>query len=175
LTDDPELDAFCATVRPRLVGTLALYCGDAAVGEELAQETLARVWARWPRVRHLQSPAGWAHRVGINLARSHLRRRLVARRARARLGVDIEALHEHDREAALDVRRAVAGLPPRQRAALVLRYYTDLSVDETADVLGCAPGTVKSLTHKALATLRQRLPHLAAEPAAVPFQEASDV
>jgi RNA polymerase sigma factor (sigma-70 family) len=52
------------------------------------------------------------------------------------------------------VRSAVAALPPRQRAALVLRYYGGLSLAETAETLGCAEGTVKSLTHKAIAALR---------------------
>jgi RNA polymerase sigma factor (sigma-70 family) len=57
---------------------------------------------------------------------------------------------------ALAVRAAVAALPPRQRAAVVLRYFADLSVDQTAAVLGCAPGTVKSLTSQAIASLRDR-------------------
>jgi RNA polymerase sigma factor (sigma-70 family) len=62
-----------------------------------------------------------------------------------------------DHENAIDLRTAVAALPPRQRAVLVLRYFCDLNVDQTADTLGCTPGTVKSQTAKALSTLRAAL------------------
>jgi RNA polymerase sigma factor (sigma-70 family) len=62
-----------------------------------------------------------------------------------------------DREDFLDLRAAVAGLPPRQRAVMVLRFYCDMNVDECARTLGCAPGTVKSQTAKALAALRRVL------------------
>jgi RNA polymerase sigma factor (sigma-70 family) len=57
----------------------------------------------------------------------------------------------------LTLRTAIESLPPRQRAAIVLRYYADLSVVDTADAMSCAPGTVKSLCSQAIATLRQRL------------------
>ena len=62
-----------------------------------------------------------------------------------------------DQDAALDVRGALAGLPPRQRATLVLRFYCDLNVDQAAQVLGCSAGTVKNQTAKALAGLRRAL------------------
>ncbi len=64
---------------------------------------------------------------------------------------------EPDRDAALDIHAALAGLPPRQRATIVLRFYCDLTVDQVANVLGCTPGTVKSQTAKGLGTLRQTL------------------
>lgn len=146
---------FCRRAYPQLVGTMAVYCGDRGVAEELAQETLLRVWDRWERVRDLESPMGWAHRVALNLARSWFRRRAAERRALARHGAPPEqgpALPD-DAEV-LALRGAVRGLPPRQRAAVALRYYAGLSVAEAADVLGCAEGTVKSLTAKGVATLR---------------------
>ena len=153
-TGVPDASVFCRELHPRLVGALALHCGDRDVAEELAQETLARVWERWSTVQHKDSPEAWAYRVGFNLAASRYRRRSAERRARARCGPADE--HVADAVDALAVREAVAALPPRQRAAVVLRYFADLSVERTADVLGCAPGTVKSLTSQAIATLRDR-------------------
>jgi RNA polymerase sigma-70 factor (sigma-E family) len=147
-------EAFCARVRPWLIGSLSLYCGDADVAEELAQETLARVWDRWPKVAAMQAPESWAYRVALNLANSHYRRRAAERRATARQDRPVTSFEDPDTAAALTIRHAVSRLPRRQRAALVLRYYSDLSVVETAALLGCAPGTVKALTHQAIAGLR---------------------
>jgi RNA polymerase sigma-70 factor (sigma-E family) len=149
-----EPSTFCRELHPRLVGALALHCGDRDVAAELAQETLARVWERWPTVERMDSPEAWAFRVAFNLAASRYRRRAAERRAHDRLGpVDDHAADVAD---ALAVRAAVAALPCRQRSALVLRYFADLSVERTAEVLGCAPGTVKSLTSQAIAALRDR-------------------
>ena len=153
-TEETQVEAYCARVRPWLVGSLSLYCGDADVAEELAQDTLARVWDRWPSVRDMAAPEAWTYRVALNLASSHYRRRAAERRAAARQ----RAMQVEDAGAdtadAIAVREAVARLPKRQRAALVLRYYADLPVSETAALLGCAPGTVKALTHQAIAGLR---------------------
>lgn len=66
-TDD--VIAFCTRVQPRLLGALTLQCRDAAVAEELAQETLAAVWDTWPRVQRVQSPEAWAMRIGFNMAK----------------------------------------------------------------------------------------------------------
>jgi RNA polymerase sigma factor (sigma-70 family) len=102
----------------------------------------------------MDSPEAWAFRVAFNLAASRFRRGAAERRARARLGPPDD--HATDHADAVAVRQAVAALPRRQRAALVLRYFADLPVDRTAEVLGCAPGTVKSLTSQAIASLRDR-------------------
>jgi len=157
--DDPTgVVGFCRRMRPRLVGTLSLLCGDGDVAEELAQETLARVWLRWARVRELDEPlaVAWTYRVAINLANSWLRRRAAERRARARLAARGAGAHlDPDPADAVAVRQAVAALPRRQRTALVLRYYADLPVAEVAALMGCAPGTVKSLTSKALTAVRR--------------------
>jgi RNA polymerase sigma-70 factor (ECF subfamily) len=156
---DPEgVIGFCDRVRSRLVGTLSLLCGDGDAAEELAQETLARVWLGWSRVRALGEPLAtvWTYRVAINLANSWLRRRMAERRARARLAVGAAGAHlDPDPADAVAVRRVVAALPRRQRTAVVLRYYADLPVAEVAALMGCAPGTVKSLTSKALTALRR--------------------
>lgn len=69
---------------PRLVRALALYTGDAAWGEELAQEALVQVIRKWEDVAQMAAPGAWAHRVGLNLAKSGFRRRQAAARARRR-------------------------------------------------------------------------------------------
>jgi RNA polymerase sigma-70 factor (sigma-E family) len=153
--DRDEFAAFCAAEHARLVGTLTLHCGDPGVAAELAQEALARACSRWPQVRAMDAPGAWVHRVAMNLSSSHFRRRKAERTATLRFGgrrqLDADAAEAAD---VLAVRRAVSGLPLRQRTAVVLRYYSDLSVEQTAEVMGCRPGTVKSLTSQALAALR---------------------
>jgi RNA polymerase sigma-70 factor (sigma-E family) len=157
--DETGAIEFCHRLRPRLVGTLSLLCGSAGVAEELTQEALARTWSNWPRVRELGEPAAsaWAHRVALNLARSWIRRQMAERRALARLGTDTAEHHDPDMADAITIRRKVSALPRRQRTALVLRYYTDLPIAEVAELMGCAPGTVKSLTSKAIYTLRSEI------------------
>lgn len=154
-----DVDAFCRELHPRLVGALALRTGSRALAEELAQETFVRVWERWPTVRAATSPDAWAFRVALNLTSSRFRRLGAERRARARLEarpVEDAALDTGGPERAM-VREAVAALPPRQRTAVILRYFSELSVAETAVAMGCAEGTVKSLTAKAVDALRTAL------------------
>lgn len=123
-----------------------------------------RAWERWPEVVAADSPVAWVHRVAFNLATSRFRRRAVERRAYRRVaGADATAGPDLT---AVVVRAAVTQLPERQRAALVLRYFADLSIDDSATAMDCAPGTVKALTNQAIASLRSRL-HL--------FEEANHV
>jgi RNA polymerase sigma factor (sigma-70 family) len=129
-----------------------LWTGDRGLAEELAQETLIRVCQRWERVRELESPGAWAHHVALNLARSEGRKRRVVRRAQARLATRV-TLVGPDLSDVLAVREAVEALPERQRVALVLRYYLDLSVDEAAAAMDCPANTVKTLTRRALRQL----------------------
>ena len=147
------LEQFCRSMFPRLVGVLGLYCGDRDAGEDLAQEALARACRDWRRVRAMDAPEAWVTRVGLNLAKSWGRRRTAARKATARHGptTGVGTLDPADR---LAVQRAVAALPDRQRAAVVLRYFADMSVEQTAAVMKCAPGTVKALTSQGIAGLK---------------------
>ncbi len=150
-----DLTQFCQTQYPRLVGTLALYCGDRFVAEELAQETLARACAQWARVSHMTAPAGWTHRVAINLANSRFRRLAAERRAQDRAEARSHAADDPaDLADAIAIRTAVSRLPVRQRTALVLRFYADLPVEQVADHLHTTAGAVHQLTHRALETLR---------------------
>jgi RNA polymerase sigma-70 factor (ECF subfamily) len=154
-----ELDAFVRREHPRLVGALSLYLGDAGAAEELAQEALLRAYRRWDEVSRLESPGGWVHRVAMNLAASWSRSRAAGRRAAARLEARAVVAFANqpgptDAAEALAVRNAVRALPEQQRRALVLRYYADLSVADTAAAMGCPEGTVKTLTSRAVAALR---------------------
>jgi RNA polymerase sigma-70 factor (sigma-E family) len=155
LGDGPgDVASFCRREHRRLVGLLALYVGDRAVAEELAQDTLVRVCEQWPKVREMASPTGWTNRVALNLASSRWRRLSAERRATIRHGAPDDRVDDVDSAATLAVRAAVAALPPRQKQALVLRYYADLALTEVADAMGCPVGTVKSLLSRATATLR---------------------
>ena len=146
---------FCREIRTRLVGSLTLYCGDRAVAEELAQEALVRAWERWDRVGAMASPEAWTYRTAFNLASSWGRRRSAERRAYRRSGSAEPLAVTPDTPTIETVRNAVAALPPKQRAAVVCRFYLAMTVAETAETLGCAEGTVKSSTHQALASLRE--------------------
>lgn len=149
-----ELEEFCRSEHVRLVGLLTLHVGDVGTAEELAQDAFARVCEHWPRVSEMANRRAWLNRVALNLANSWFRRKGAERRARARHGPDLDVPREADSADAIAVREAVAALPCRQRMALVLRYYEDLSVAQTSEVMGCADGTVKALTHHAIRALR---------------------
>jgi RNA polymerase sigma-70 factor (sigma-E family) len=153
-----EAAVFYRTEYPRLVGWLTLYVGDRCVAEELAQEAVLRALRRWRHVSGLESPGGWTWRVALNLANSTLRRRRAQGRAMRRLENE-----EADRDGRGDVasqvavQRAVAALPDRQRTAVILRHYLDLSVQDTAARMGISHDAVRSLTKRGIAALRVRL------------------
>ena len=150
-----EASTLCEALYPKLFGALALYTGNRETAEDITQEVLLRMWRDWDTVVRLESPDRWALRVGFNLAKSRWRRRRVERAAAARMQPTDSP--EVDGADVLAVRSAVRNLAPRQRAAIVSRYFADLSVTDAAEVLGCAPGTVKALTHQAIANLRASL------------------
>ena len=154
--DPPGLVALCRRIYPDLVGALTLHCGDAGVAEEVAQEALVRAWLRWAEVSRMDAPAAWVYRVAFNLTTSRFRRHAAERRAHRKLTSTVRTDTPADDADRIAVRAAVATLPERQRMALVLRYYADLSVDDVAQVMACASGTVKSLTSKAIESLRDR-------------------
>jgi RNA polymerase sigma factor (sigma-70 family) len=125
--DREGLEAFCRRQHPGLVRSLSLYTGDPLLAEECAQEALLAACRRWSQVSRLAAPAGWVHRVGFNHANAYFRRRRAERRALQRRGADAEAVYElPDSAAAIALRAALARLPRRQRAVLVLRYFAGL-------------------------------------------------
>jgi RNA polymerase sigma factor (sigma-70 family) len=153
-TADDELERFCQEQWPRLLRAMWLHCGDPDVAEDLSQEALVRVWERWSTVRGMDRPDLWVLRVAFNLATSRWRRGAVEARARRVLGAPSP---EPDMSVALETRLAVLALPPRQRAAVLLRHGLGFPVRDAAVALDCAEGTVKALTHQGLQSLRDRL------------------
>lgn len=155
--EDPgRLRDLCVAEYPRLVGALRLVCDrDTELAEEFAQEAIARLRRDWHHVAEGRSPQAWLYRVGFNLANSHWRRIAVRRRLASRL-VETSSVGDHADAAAerIDVRRALARLTDRERRVVVLRYFADLSVDETAQVLGASEQATRSLNHRALRKLR---------------------
>lgn len=156
--DEELLERFCAEAYPRLVAALTHYCGDVHLGEELAQEALVVVCRRWATVSRLDEPVAWAYRVGVNRGNSWFRRVRTERRIRARAaGGDRDVHHDPDGADRVTVRMALDDLSPKQREAVILRYFLGLSAEETARLTGSSPGAVRGLTHRAVATLRDRL------------------
>jgi RNA polymerase sigma-70 factor (sigma-E family) len=138
----------------RLVRFCALLTGDAHVAEDLAQEAFVRVAERIDRVDAAKVSA-YLRRTAVNVWKNRLRRLALERRARGRAADrPSEPSPAEDRDV---LWAAVRRLPPGQRACLALRFYEDLSERETAGVLGCSVGTVKSQTSRALAKLRKEL------------------
>lgn len=152
--DQQELTAWCQREHPRLVGMLALHTGDVPVAEELAQEALVQLFQSLAAGRVPDQPGAWLRRVALNLAASWFRRRAAERRARRRVAGGVQEHRDVDTAEVLAVRAAVASLPIRQRTVVVLRFYEQWSVAETAELMGVAPGTVKSLTSHAVTALR---------------------
>lgn len=153
--EEEKFAAFCASQHPRLVGALTLYGRDRELAHDLAQETLARIWRDWRRLENVASLEAYAYRTAINLANSHFRWRAARHRHRHRLELEHDAVHhDDDAAAAAEVREAVAALAPKKRLTLVLRYFADLSVATTAEVMQVPENTVKTLTRRALAELR---------------------
>lgn len=156
--EDDLLEEFCARAYPRLAAALTHYCGDVYLGQELAQEALVVVCRRWATISGLDDPVAWTYRVGVNKANSWFRRHRAERRAR-RLAQQPDADVHRDPDSAdrVAVRDALCDLTSKQREAVVLRYFLDLSVEQTAHLTGLSPGAVRGLTHRALLALRDSL------------------
>jgi RNA polymerase sigma-70 factor (sigma-E family) len=159
-----QFERFAAEVLDPLLRTGYLMTGDAREAEDLVQETLLRVARRWRRVRSMQHPAAYARRVLINLVlhdagrRSRRRAELIEPPDGAAEAADESAARAlRDVEDLAEVGWALARLPARQRAVLVLRYWEDLPVAEVGGILGCSAATVTSTASRAAARLAQAL------------------
>ena len=154
-----DFEGFCHEVYLPLVRMLTLYCGDPEVARDIAQESMIKVSSRWRAVQQMDNPRGWTWKVSINLANSHFRRKKIEQRSYRALGHSSQALVHEDRDVSLEVsvRSMLQALSPRQREAIVLRYYQDMPVAEASEVMGCSPSTVKKLAARGLAAMRDAM------------------
>ena len=152
-----DFNRFVADNAGTLLRSAYLITSDLHEAEDLVQETLMKVARRWHKVGRMDHPAAYARRVLVNLALDGSRKRS---RAQAEL-VSEEEGHGAPWTDAIETRQelvqALATLPPRQRAVLVLRYFLDLPEAEVAAALGCSLGTVKSSASRGLARLEEAL------------------
>jgi RNA polymerase sigma-70 factor (sigma-E family) len=147
------------TVRlPALRRVAYFLCGDEHRADDLVQQTMTSLYVHWVRARAMANLEGYVRRI---LVRAHLSERRLSWSSRVRLVGGAPPEHPSapagEAEDRAVVQAALAQVPPRQRAVLVLRFLCDLPVDEVADLLGCSAGTVKSQTSHGLATLRRLL------------------
>jgi RNA polymerase sigma factor (sigma-70 family) len=154
---DIQFAAFYRRHRRPVAEALSLTLGDVHLATEAADEAMARAYQRWATVSGYANPEGWAYRVGLNWARSVLRRRRRAPRPFSEGFVEPLVASEPSLVAALK------GLDADQRAVVVCRFYLGLSEAETASLLGIRPGTAKSRLHRGLRHLSARLDHLRPE------------
>ncbi|HEX6932308.1 MAG TPA: SigE family RNA polymerase sigma factor [Streptosporangiaceae bacterium] len=151
---DEEFAAFVAARYRALVRTGLLLTGDTGHAEDLAQSALIRTYLAWARLREPANAEGYARRTLVRLALRARQRRWTAEIASGRVPDGAAATAPGPDDLGLDVRRALAALPPGQRAVLVLRYLDDQSEQETARLLNLPIGTVKSRAARGLASLR---------------------
>jgi len=144
-------DTFYRSRRDDVARALALTLRNATLGSEAADEAMVRALERWGSVKRMGNPSGWVYRVGLNWARSRLRRR-----DRETLG-DPPDIERFMPAADLDVARALAELPLTHRAVVVLRYFMDWSLEDIAAGLRIPVGTVKSRLNRAHAKLAELL------------------
>ena len=156
-----EFERFSVLHADALLRNAYLMAGDRGEAEDLVQECLLRLARKWPRVRSMEHPGAYARRVLFNLILDG-----GPQRARRRTELfAVEATDGHDGadettaalEAHVELVQALGGLPGRQRAVLVLRYFADLPEAEVASILDCSPGTVKSSASRGLQRLRRTL------------------
>jgi len=155
MRDDEAFVEFAESVRGRLRRTAYLLCGDWDQASDHVQEGLIRVYAAWPGLTRAGREHAYARKAVVSAFLDHARRRS---------STEIPAEHDRDLPSGHDVAESVAtraalmsalaDLPPRQRACVVLRYFEDLNVADTAAALKCSEGTVKSQTSRALTSLR---------------------
>ncbi len=146
MCESSSFDASFSELYRRAYQVAFTMLGSRPEAEDLAQEALARAYLNWKKIAPYATP--WVLRVTGNLAIDVLRRR----RLKKRIPVpDVVATVETER---IDLQRALAGISHRQRSAVVLRYFADMSEADVAAALGCSVGTVKKHTARGLATLR---------------------
>ena len=142
---------------PAAVRLAFLITGDADLAQDIAHDAFLHSVGRFRHLRQAEAFEAYLRRAVVNACTSHFRHRKVEaaylRRAAREALVD-----EPDHARRDELRMALGGLPARQRAAVVLRYYGDLSEQQTSEALGCSEAAVRSMVARAMETLRERIP-----------------
>jgi RNA polymerase sigma-70 factor (sigma-E family) len=155
---DAEFAAYMSARQPSLLRTAYLLTGDVHTAEDLVQTALAKLYLSWDKVQRRELVDGYVRRILVNEHNSLWRRSWKRREVSSEFVPEVAAPpHEADDGESRALWQFVQTLPRKQRAAIVLRYYEELSEAETAAVLGVSVGTVKSQTSRALATMRARV------------------
>ncbi|GIE32061.1 DNA-directed RNA polymerase sigma-70 factor [Actinoplanes italicus] len=151
---EDEFTAFVAARGQSLLRIAHALTGDREAAQDLVQGALAKAYAKWPRI-HTDAEA-YVRKIIYNDRASAWRRPGRQNEVTVAEVPDVATSDHHDQHVAdrLTVQRALLSLPARQRAVLVMRYLEDRSVEETAEALGCRPGTVASQASRALVKLR---------------------
>jgi RNA polymerase sigma-70 factor (sigma-E family) len=158
---DAEFLEFVAANRGRMLRTARLLTtGDAHAAEDLVQTALTRLYVHWSKVARADGPSRYADRTLLNAFFDERKRLWRHRETSTAEMADPEPAPGPDQADRLTVLAALAELPRRQRATVVLRYFRDLDIATVAQLMGCSEGTVKSQTARGLQTLRD----LIAEP-----------
>ena len=156
--DDAEFVAYVSGRMPVLRRMATQLAGDPHRGDDLVQQAITRLFTHWRRARRSDNLDAYVYKVLVRVFLDERRLRWSSVRLRA---TDAEPATGIDAVAGVEdrllLRSALATLPPKQRAVLVLRFLVDRSVAEVAEILDIAPGTVKSQTHDGLAALRRLL------------------
>lgn len=155
--DDEAYREYVVRVLPGLRRVAYLLCQDSHRADDLVQSALERLYVHWGKARKAGEPFAYARTVLVRVFLSEQRTGWARRVVLINGNGDVPAGAGFDVEARLEMEAALRELPPRQRAVLVLRFYCDLSVEQTATVLRCAPGTVKSQAARGLDKLRELL------------------
>ena len=150
---DAEFADFVATREASLRRLAVMLCQDWHRADDLVQAAITKLYVHWPKAKSADSTDAYVRAIVVREFLDE-RRSSWIRRVTLTSQLPDRPAAGADPETSLDMQAALAGLPPRQRATLVLRFYCDLPVEQVAHVLGCTPGTVKSQTAKALASLR---------------------
>jgi len=153
-TDDLGFREYVTKRRPSLLRTAYLLTGNRADAEDLVQAALAKTYLAWDRIEDRRALDGYVRRAMVNTHISWWRRRRLDEYPTDEIPDRAVADHAGDSDLQDRLRRAVNRLPQRMRAAVVLRYYEDMTEAEVADALGVSLGTVKSTVSRAVAKLR---------------------
>lgn len=149
----PTFEEFFEAERERLFRALVVITGSRQEAEDISQDAFLRVWERWDKVGALEDPAGYLHRIAMNVFRDRYRRAVLAARRAMQLTPQPDAYDAID---ARSVASQVLGtLAPRQRAAIVLTEALGFSADEAGRLLGIKGSTVRALHFQARSTLRE--------------------